>query len=54
MKWVIGIIAIVVVCAAYVLVSGKYKQDETAKSKSKIGYGEAGQSGSDDRDSGDD
>ena len=48
MKWVIGIIAIVVVCAVYVLVSGKYKQDETSKGNSKIGWGEGGQSGSDD------
>ena len=47
MKWVIGIIVIVVVCAVYVLVSGKYKQDQTSKGKSKIGWGEAGQSGSD-------
>ena len=53
MKWVIGIIVIVMVCAAYVLVSGRYKQDETSKGKSKIGWGEARQSGSDD-DSGDD
>ena len=48
MKWVIGIIAIVVVCAAYVLVSGKYKQEETSNGKSKVGWGETGQSGSDD------
>jgi hypothetical protein len=48
MKWAIGIIVIVVVCVLYVLISGKYKQDETSEDKSKIGWGEAGEAGSDD------
>ena len=47
MKIAIVIIAIVLVSAVYVLVSGKYKQDETSKNKSKIGWGEPGESGSD-------
>ena len=42
MKWVVVIIAIVLVSAVYVLVSGKYKQEETNKDKSKIGWGESG------------
>ena len=48
MKWIAGIVLIVVISAVYVLVSGKYKQDEASEGKSKIGWGEAGQSGSDD------
>lgn len=48
MKWIVAIILIVVVSAVYVLVSGKYKQDETSEDKSKIGWGESGQSGADD------
>ena len=48
MKWIVGIIVIVVVCAVYVLFSGKYKQDEMSEDKSKIGWGETGESVSDD------
>ena len=47
MKVIIVIIAIVLVSVVYVLVSGKYKQDETGKDKSQIGWGETGESGSD-------
>ncbi|MFH1881238.1 MAG: hypothetical protein ABIL62_00830 [Planctomycetota bacterium] len=41
------IIAIVVFSAVYILVRGIYKRDETSKEQSQIGWGEAGESGSD-------
>ena len=48
MKFVLLIIAIVVFSAVYVLVRGVYKRDESGKGQSRIGWGEAGESGSDD------
>ena len=47
MKFVLLIIAVVVFSAVYVLVRGKYKRDESSKGQSRIGWGEAGESGSD-------
>ena len=40
MKVAIVIIVIVLVSAVYVLVSGKYKQDETGIDKPRIGWGD--------------
>jgi hypothetical protein len=47
MKLAIAIITIVLLSAVYVLFSGKYKQDKTGQDKSRIGWGESGESGSD-------
>ena len=48
MRFAIVIVAIVVFSAVYVLVRGVYKRDESSKDKSRIGWGEPGESGSDD------
>ena len=48
MRFVLLIIAVVVFSAVYVLVRGVYKRDESSKGQSRIGWGEAGESGSDD------
>ena len=48
MKFALVIIAIVVFSAVYVLIRGMYKRDETSKDQSRIGWGETGESGSDD------